>query len=105
MQLPASTYGETESEEVALVFQKGSGGGLKLGKKKPVRQQEHTEVCVGIQGGLPGPWGGRRRPSLTLVNRSLGQLVLEDRQEADRGKTGDRGILLGWRDLKEAPGM
>lgn len=56
MQPPASTHGETESEEVALVWQKGSSGGLKLGKKKPVKQQEHTEVCVDIQGGPPGPW-------------------------------------------------
>lgn len=48
---------------------------------------------------------GQGRPSLTLVDRSLGRLVQEDRQEADGGKTGGRGILLGWQDQKEAPGM
>ena len=77
-----------------------------------------------VKGGLP--WRGQLqgvagcgRPSLTLVDRRLKELVSKDRQEIDRGKAGGRGILhaeahkgrasggegLGWQDQREVQGM
>lgn len=94
MQPPAFTHGETESEEVALVLQKGSRGGLELGKKKPVQQQDQTEVCAGVQGGPPRLHRVGDASSVP-VDRNLEQLVSKDRQEADMRESRGQGYSAG----------